>query len=279
MHSLADRYLAAVVEGFERDENGRDLLPAVLARACVAVLPSITGAGLGLTERLRVPLGGSDDAVVRAERLQTTLGEGPCLDAVEAGEALVVDEATMADRWPTYHRELLRQTPFRAVASLPLRAAGQPPIGALDLYTDRSRMDPAAAGAEVQAAIADQISGLLLDAPLVDVDWTDEPVVAWLGGPSVADRMEVWKAVGMVMHSLGTNQRDGLALLRQHAVAQDSTLDDVAGRLTRLELEPADLTGAGFLSGTSTPLPSGVSSLDAQRQRGSGDGSRRSGRV
>ena len=287
MRRLADRYLAAVVEGFEDDERGRDLLPAVLARACVAVLP-VSGAGLGLVERLRVPLGGSDDAVVRAERLQTTLGEGPCLAAIEAGEALAADEAELAARWPVYHRALLRQTPFRSVASLPLRVAGQPPVGALDLYSERPRIDAVVSGEEVQTAVADQISGLLLDAPLVRADWTDEPVAAWLAGPAVAGRMEVWKAVGMLMHSLGTTQRGGLDLLRAFAVDRGSSLDAVAARLTAEELEPADLV-SGPDVGTTTPpppgtgpgdggdgLPAGVSSLDARRRRGSG--SRRSAR-
>lgn len=265
MRPLADRYLAAVLEGFEECEHGRDLLPEVLARACVAVLP-VAGAGLGLTEQLRVPLGASDDAVGRAERLQTTLGEGPCLSAIEAGEALSADEATMAARWPRYHQELRRQTPFRAVASLPLRVGGQPPVGALDLYSADVAMDPGALAAEVQAGIADQVSGLLLDAPLARVDWTDSPVAAWLAGPAVADRMEVWKAVGMLMHTLGTTQREGLALLRRYAIGQASTLDTVAGRLTGQELEPADVVA----DSPAGELPAGVSSLEGRRLRVAG---------
>ena len=87
---------------------------------------------------------------------------------------------------------------------------------------------------------------------------TDEPVVAWLAGPSVAERMEVWKAVGMVMHCLGETQRESLALVRRYALQHHSTLDAVAGRLTALELMPADLVAAGFSVAASTvraPLP------------------------
>ncbi|GAA1845611.1 GAF domain-containing protein [Microlunatus capsulatus] len=285
MRRLADRYLAAVVGGVD-DDDGRALLPAVLARACVAVLP-VQGAGLGLVERLRVPLGGSDDEAVRAERLQTTLGEGPCLDAIEAGEAVAVDEPELARRWPAYHRALIRQTSFRSVASLPLRTPGHPPIGALDLYSDAPAVDAAARGAEVQTDVADQIGGLLLDAPLVRAGWTDEPVAAWLAGPGVARRMEVWRAVGMVVHDLGTTQQGGLDLLRGFAVDAGSSLDAVPARLTAAELAPADLRrGAGAPGATTAPppgtvpggagvgedgdLPPGVSSLDARRRRGSG---------
>ena len=175
---------------------------------------------------------------------------------------MAADEQTLAARWPAYHRELVRQTPFRAVASLPLRVAGQPPVGALDLYSDGVRLDPGALAPDVQTAIADQISGLLLGAPLVAVDWTDRPVAAWLSGRAVADRMEVWKAVGMLMHALGSTQRESLALLRAYALEQGCTLDAVAGRLTEQQLAPADVarTGVGVAA-----LPPGVSSLDAQR--------------
>jgi hypothetical protein len=291
MPRLADRYLAAVVEGFDKAEHGGDLLPQVLARACVAVLP-VMGAGLGLAEKLRVPLGGSDDAVGRAERLQTTLGEGPCLAAIEAGRALTAGEPEIAARWPAYHRELVRQTPFRAVASLPLRVPGQPPVGALDLYTDDVRMPPHAANAEVQAAIADQISGLLFDAPLVRADWTDEPVAAWLAGPAVAGRMQVWEAVGMVMQTLAATQGEGLALLREYAQGHDATLDAVAERLVTEELAPTALLedqlrrgtqrapdqGCGQPSGYGfDAAPPAVGSLADQRRRESGG--RRSGRL
>lgn len=291
MRPLADRYLAAVVEGFEKSEHGGDLLPQVLARACVAVLP-VAGAGLGLVEKLRVPLGGSDDAVGRAERLQTTLGEGPCLAAIEAGRGLAADEPEIAARWPAYHRELVRQTPFRAVASLPLRVPGQPPVGALDLYTDDVRMPPDAASAEVQAAIADQISALLFDAPLVRAGWTDEPVAAWLAGPAVAGRMQVWEAVGMVMHTLAATQGEGLALLREYAQGHGATLDAVAERLVTEDLAPADLLedqlrrgthrapdhGCGVAPGHGVDvMPPAVGSLADQRRRE--PGGRRSGRL
>ena len=226
----------------------------MLARACVAVLP-VQGAGLGLVERLRVPLGGSDDEAVRAERLQTTLGEGPCLDAIEAGEAVAVDEPELARRWPAYHRALIRQTSFRSVASLPLRTPGHPPIGALDLYSDAPAVDAAARGAEVQTDVADQIGGLLLDAPLVRAGWTDEPVAAWLAGPGVARRMEVWRAVGMVVHDLGTTQQGGLDLLRGFAVDAGSSLDAVAARLTAAELAPADLRRGAGAPGRPPPSP------------------------
>jgi len=46
--------------------------------------------------QLRVPLGWSGDAAAAAERTQTTLSEGPCLNAAAASAALVVDADAVA---------------------------------------------------------------------------------------------------------------------------------------------------------------------------------------
>jgi len=99
--------------------DGDKLRPTVLAQACVAVLP-VAGAGLSVIHRLRVPLGPSDDQA--AERLQSTLGEGPCLAAVEQAGPVMGDSATIARRWPTFDVELQERTPFRFLVSLPLVA-------------------------------------------------------------------------------------------------------------------------------------------------------------
>ena len=91
--------------------------------------------------------------------------------------------------------------------------------------------------------------------------WTDEPVATWLAGPAVAGRMEVWKAVGMLVHTLGTTQRRSLELLLGAAARCGGSLDAVAARLTAGELEPADVP-SGF--------PPAVTSLDTGRRQRSG---------
>jgi hypothetical protein len=77
---LADRFRTAVRQTYREHSADAELVPMVLCQACVQVLP-VAGAGLSITDQLRIPLGASDEVVARAERLQTTLGEGPCLTA------------------------------------------------------------------------------------------------------------------------------------------------------------------------------------------------------
>lgn len=94
---------------------GAELLPTVLARAYLQVLP-VAGAGLSITGELRLPLGSSDDVAAAAERLQTTLGEGPCLVACSANEPQLFDQAALSSTWPVFHDEFVTSTPYRSVA-------------------------------------------------------------------------------------------------------------------------------------------------------------------
>lgn len=236
MGELAERYLGAVAT-----HGGGDLalLPAVLSRACVDVLP-VDGAGVSITGALRVPLGASADDVRAAERLQSTLGEGPCLAAAEAGEPITADLAELAARWPLFHRELTVQTPYRSIVSLPIRAADERPLGALDLYSRAPEADRALVRVEVQHEVVDEIARLLL-VPL-STSTTQEPSdPRWLESPPVHRRMHVWAAVGMLMAVGQQNEADALAVLRGYAFSHDQSLDDLAEAVVAREIDVLEL--------------------------------------
>jgi hypothetical protein len=110
-----------------------ELLPTRLATTCAVVLP-VDGVGLGVVSGgFRVPLGSSDDDAGTAERLQFTVGEGPCLQAISDGREVRASAEDTARLWPTFYDELVRRTPYRSIASVPLHIA--PAVhGALDLY-------------------------------------------------------------------------------------------------------------------------------------------------
>ncbi|WP_211660660.1 GAF and ANTAR domain-containing protein [Modestobacter muralis] len=204
-----------------------ELLPEALARACVEVLP-VDGAGISLlVAGRRTPLGASDPDAVEAERLQSTVGEGPCLSAHAEQSPVVADEAAIRSRWPGYHDALVTRTPIRAVISLPLRDSSRG-IGALDLYlappravTALSLSDALTISSEVSTClqIQDQLMRYRDDGP------------AWLDAPAAGRRSSVWQAVGMVHAALGVGVPQALALLRARAFADDSTLDDLAARV------------------------------------------------
>ncbi len=234
--SLVDDFQAAVAEASRRDE-GTQLLPTVLARACTTVLP-IAGAGISMTGHLRVPLGSSDDTAAAAERLQTTLGEGPCLTASASDEPLAADLDEMTARWPMFTAKLIEQTPYRFLVSLPL-LSDEPPrhrLGALDLYLTGEA--PQLPRLEVMVEeIAEPIATTLFSSPPY-VERSGVTLPTWTTGTAATNRMNVWVAVGMLLGHAHLNSSEALATLRGYAYTHDTTLDDLADQLMQNRLAP-----------------------------------------
>jgi hypothetical protein len=212
---------------------GVELLPERLTRACAQVLP-VDGAGISLfflTDR-RLPLGASDPAAAEAERLQFTVGEGPCLTSHAEGRPLVADEDALRSRWPAYYDALVAHTPIRGTMSLPLTDELRG-IGALDLYVVPPR-DTAALSLGDGLRISEEVSAIFHAEGRRGHDPADGP--AWLDAPAAERRSTVWQAIGYLNAGLGVSSTDALALLRAHAYAEDRDVDDLARRLVSADL-------------------------------------------
>ena len=229
---------AAQVTAAERDLPGAELLPDRLARACAAVLP-VDGVGLSVyfSADRRLPLGASDPTAATAERLQFTVGEGPCLTAHATGMPVLADEAELQARWPGYHDVLVSHTPVRGVISLPLHG-GLEDVGALDLYLNAPgdiRVLGLADSLTVTAALSDAFAAAMAAEPHT------EEGPAWLDAPGAGRRAQVWQAVGFVNMGLELPSPDALALLRAYAYGHDEELDDVAEGVLERRLTLAEL--------------------------------------
>ena len=234
---LDQQFRAAVIEAHDTQAFTTEVLPMLLAQACVKVL-RVTGAGVSITEEgLRVPLGASDAMAAHAEALETTLGEGPCLDATATSEPLLADETFMAERWPMFHQELLTQTPFRSVASIPLRSSQLRRFGALDLYATDADALQRLNLREVSINVADPMAAVLFDAPYT-ISYEGTVLPMWMLRPSVAQRMNVWVAVGILIAHAGLTKADALAALRGYAYGHSASLDDIADHLATQRLQP-----------------------------------------
>lgn len=208
----------------------------VLAQACVEVLP-VAGAGLSITDELRVPLGASDDDSAHVERLQFTLGEGPCLSATQQKSPQAADLATIAVRWPMFHRHFI-ETPFRSVIALPLLSRDRRlRFGALDLYLTAPEAVSDLFIAQVSASVADPIAAVLFGSEAV-TSGGHVTLPPWFDNEPVVDRLHVWVAVGMLIEHAGMSNADALAALRAYAFSHDVTLDDLADELMNDRLRP-----------------------------------------
>jgi hypothetical protein len=181
-----------------------------------------------------------------AERLQFTVGSGPCMTAQEARQPVFAVEDELRRRWPVFTELLFGATPFRAIVALPLQPALAGP-GALDLYFRRS--------AEVLAldvfdavAVGELVTSALSDAAVWS-EWTPGDGPEWLHGAAPERRAAVWEAMGKVSVELQTGTPAVLNLFRAHAYGRGLTVDDVAELLLSGRLDAAELDAGEAAAG------------------------------
>ncbi len=108
------------------------LLQLVTATAVQAV-PAAQGAGVTLVDEQghRSSSAGTDEQVLRWDRLQYELDEGPCLTAHEQRRAVLVADVATDDRWPRWGAAV--HGAVGSTLSVPL-VAGDRGLGAIKLY-------------------------------------------------------------------------------------------------------------------------------------------------
>ncbi|MEX2279323.1 MAG: GGDEF domain-containing protein [Acidimicrobiia bacterium] len=126
------------------------------------VLP-IGSAGVTLISASDEPrhVAASDESALRFVKLQTDLGEGPCLVAHRTAQTVTVPDLRSEDRFPEFSRQALEKG-LKAVFSFPLQNENHR-LGALDLYRETAGpMD--AEAMETAQTLADVTTAYLLNA-------------------------------------------------------------------------------------------------------------------
>lgn len=221
---------------------GPELLPERLSIACARML-RVDGAGLSLSGPLgrRIPLGASSEDAARVERLQFTVGAGPCMTAQASGQPVFAMLDDLRRRWPPFADLLVERTSYRAVVALPLREAIAG-MGAMDLYFTREEDLPALDVFEA-LAVGDLVTSVLSETAVWS-DWTPARGPEWLHGPAAQRRAAVWEAVGLVGLALDVDGPTALDLMRACAYGAERPVDDVAADLVAGRLTTADLQRA-----------------------------------
>jgi len=186
----------------------------------------VDGGGLSVTTKNgeRETLYVSDAVATEVERLQFTLGEGPCVDATNSGTPVLVadlgDPTDVAnERWPVFVREAARFG-VRAVFAFPIRI-GAISLGAVDLY----RLTPGRLShPELSSALStvDAAGLAILDSP-------EEPV----DPDSTSTSMIVHQAAGMLMVQLDCSIDEALVRLRATAFTEGIAVHRLAADIVR----------------------------------------------
>jgi len=240
--TIAGRFEAALDDVHEPDLAGPELLPVRLSHACARML-RVDGAGLSLLDAFqqRIPLGASSEDAEVAERLQFTVGAGPCMAAADTRQPVFAVEEDLRRRWPVFSDLLLGATAYRAVVALPLQPA-LTGFGALDLFFERSD-DVLELDVFEALAVGELVSSALSDAAVWS-SWTAADGPEWLHGPAPLRRAAVWEAMGKLGVELEIGAPAALALLRSRAYGSGLSVDDAAaellsGRLRAVDLRPS----------------------------------------
>ncbi len=157
--------LSSVLSDFARTMLTDFRIQAILdhlVKRIVDVL-DVSGAGVTLIAPGMAPryVAASDEAALRFERLQTSLGQGPCLTAYESGELVSVVDLAADDRYPEFAPAAVAAG-LAAVFTFPLRH-GDGRLGALDLYRGTpGELDPA--NLTAAQTLADVAAAYLLNA-------------------------------------------------------------------------------------------------------------------
>jgi len=202
------------------NETPASELDGLLRSCCRAT--GLDGAGVSIVDGdgTREPLYASDEVATIIERLQLTLGEGPCVDSTAAGTPVLVADLTdprdvVASRWPVFRNEATR-IGTRAIFAFPIRI-GAIWLGAVDFY----RQTPGPLShPEVATALSsvDEVGLAVLEAP------------NYYGAPEapLTTNMIVHRAAGMVMGQLDSSIEEAMIRLRATAFTDGLTINELA---------------------------------------------------
>ncbi|WP_350278476.1 GAF and ANTAR domain-containing protein [Kribbella sp. HUAS MG21] len=193
----------------------------------------------------------SDARASVADEYQYSLGEGPCLEALQQGVVVDVADYSSERRWPRYG-DLAREAGVKASIALPLIVDGRS-IGAMNLYGYDRPDTFSAADRERAAAYAEQASTTLaFAAGAVRQSQLSEQLEQALASRSVIDQ-----ALGLLMGQQRCDARTAFQLLRKHSQNNNRKLRDVAGALIVRHTGRPPVDSRAFESVSSGEAPPG----------------------
>ncbi len=188
----------------------------VIVQVAQASMPEIDHAGISVAHRdgKVETRAATSDLVLELDQLQYSLGEGPCLHAIEADPIVLVEEASREQRWPRFIKGALKHG-LRSQLGLRLYIDEQA-RGGLNLYsTSSDTIDPETRQlAELFASHAALAMGRVR---------TTENLNA-----ALASRTTIGIALGIVMERYGMDQDRAFAYLTRIASTSETKLRYVA---------------------------------------------------
>ncbi|WP_404432385.1 GAF and ANTAR domain-containing protein [Microbacterium lacus] len=160
------------------------------------------------------------------ELMQLRAGQGPCVEAVETGRVVSVEDLSdVADRWPKFAADA-RESGFASLHAIPMRLRDSI-IGSLNLFRDRigKLNEPDAMAAKTLADIA-TIS--ILQQRLVEESLLTQGQLQ----RALDSRVVIEQAKGYVAQRHELDMDAAFQLIRNHARSTQTRLSDIASDIT-----------------------------------------------
>jgi GAF domain-containing protein len=178
----------------------------------------------------------SDAFAMRLDEIQYARGQGPCLQALQTGERVVVTDLTSEQRWSDYRIHALAAG-HRSSVSLPLTLNGTT-LGAVNLY---SRTANGIDEQGIRRAEAFTLQGAT--ALTLVLRHAQQAVLEDQLRDALSSRTVIDQALGMVMAQRQIGSTEAFAILREASQNGNRKLHDVATELietiTRQPAQPA----------------------------------------
>lgn len=220
-------HLQDLIVGTENVEEFLDRLAEFAAATLTHFADTEIECGVTLQRRKRtMTVAGSSPRAVALDRIEQSLGEGPCLEALRTKSVVLLADVDTDRRWPDYQRQLAANS-CRSTLGVPLEI-GPDAAAALNFFAagrgvfTREVMDEA-------AGFADLAGRALRLAVRIGISQSRaEDLQA-----AMEHRTSIDLACGIIMGQNRCSQEEAMAILTKVSSNRNQKLRDVAAELLR----------------------------------------------
>jgi GAF domain-containing protein len=194
-------------------------LYASVCRAAVHLVDGCTHASLMLRDKGRlITAAATDDTARHIDELERTIGEGPCVDAIEEETAVLDPDLVNDSAWPRLRDHVVAQTPVRGMAGFRLLVDDRK-VGALNLFSDEPH---GLTDASIdQAALLAAFTSIALMA----ADRQEQATTLRAG---LESNREIGKAIGLMMAFHKISDDEAFELLRRSSQEMNLKISEIA---------------------------------------------------